>query len=231
MALNRTVLRKGQPRFAIGEVGYARASVLKGFMEPLKIAGVKFDPARNEWLYSWSRDLRLTNTTLIAPVEVFEDELLTLCEALPIQLDVLERELAEMQSQFAESCPGGAVTTTSNTSETDPPAPLFGYNEIVYLRETAEVLGRMEAFRITDYQWSTQTREWTYIMHIRRRPGRNMTVGNRIDMTREFDLVYPENQLCPLCEAIPLALTFLNRAVSQTRSRISSLCPGIQGTT
>jgi hypothetical protein len=65
-----------------------------------------------------------------------------------------------------------------------------------------------------------------YSMFIHRRPGRNMTVGDRDNWTREFSLSYPESELCTLCEALPLAVSYMTKAVAAAQIRVNSYCPG-----
>ena len=236
MSDDRTVLKKGRPFFAINEVAYARASATKGFIEPLYISGVQFDPARNEWLYSWRVSMSISSKA--SPIQCYESELLTLCEALPIQISVLKRELAEICEKMHCTCPDGGTTPPDPQQPTiindkvgvnyrmKPPAPRFGFNEVVYLRETAQVLGRLEAYRITDLEWSNDLLEWKYIMLIKPRPGRNMTIGDRDDKNHPFEIWYPESQLSPVCEALPLAVAFMQKAVKNAEARLKAFCGG-----
>lgn len=235
MGADRTVLRKGQPRFGIYETAYLRASATRGFIEPLFIIGIEFDPARNDWVYTWGREFGRNSKP--SPVKVYESELLTVCEALAIQIPVLTRQRAVLQAQMVSTCPNGATTLTqvaygeNSDGSVRPPSPLFGYNEVVYLRESAQATGNLEAFRITDIKWNQSLFEWVYYMYIKRRPGRNMTVGDRGDMTREFELSYPESVLCPVCEALPLAISYFDRAINSLTLRYNGLCPDVTGST
>lgn len=231
MGNERTVLRKGKPRFAINETAYARVSATKGFIEPLIIANIEFDPARTEWVYTWNRNT--SDKRQVSPIKLAENELVTLCEALPIQISVLNRELLGLQTKYAQVCPGTepAVVIDPRSRLVYPgkdgrvvaPAPRFGVREVVYLRETAEVVGRLESYAITDISWSKT--QWLYSMYIKRRPGRTMTVGDRDDMSRDMTLAYPESELCTVCEALPLAINFMTRAISRAQARLASLCP------
>lgn len=228
MGSDRTVLRPGSPRFSLKETVYLRSSATRGFVEPVWIVNMAFDPARNSWIYTWSYDFG--KSPKVSPVRVYESELITVCEALDIQISVLQRRLADLQIQFGSVCPNGAtfsvqVAVSENADGTTrPPPPLFGYNEVAYLRESAESNGYLESYRITDLKWHQPESQWAYSMHIKRRPGRTMTIGDRGDMSREFDLVYFESQLCTVCEALPLAIAYLGGAITSRQSRRAGLC-------
>jgi hypothetical protein len=234
MSIDKTILRRGKPKFGINEVAYSRAGAIRGFIEPLPIIRVDFDPGLNTYVYTWGRDLGPAAKKVPAPFVFPESQLLTLCEALDLQIPSLERDLAGLEAQMTSSCPNGAIAEyVSPTPEVingriNPPAPRFGYNEVVYLRESAEALGRLEAYRVTDFYWEKDFKEWVYKFFIQRRPGRTMTVGDRGDMTArsEFDLIYPESELATICEALPLAVTFMRQAVTRAKARRTTYCPG-----
>lgn len=225
--MDRTVLKKPQPLFAIGKTAYAKASAARGFLESLKIASVAFDPARRTYFYHWEINKGPAAPHALSPIRLYENELLTICQAAAIQLSVLTRQLAELKEQQKKFCPGPPVVTQQRITieidgETQAPAPLFGDNEVVYLRETAEVVGRLESYRITSLKWHNEIRQWLYGMFIHRRPGRNMTVGDRGDLTKEFTLSYPESELCTICEALPLAVSYMTQAVAQAQLRVDN---------
>lgn len=226
---NRTVLKKGKPRFAIRETAYARASATRGFIEPIFIVGIDFEPGRADYLYTWQNGNGPGSK--ISPVQLYESELIVLCEALDIQISVLNRELSEQQVRLQSICPNGPIVAPTQIPSIDgdqitPPAPRFGVNDVVYLLESAEVVGRLEAFRINDISWDNSFRQWKYIMIVKPRPGKTMTIGDRGDMTHNLSIGYPESQLGAVCEALPLAVKFLQRALNKAVTRRSTFCPG-----
>ena len=232
MSGDRTVLRPGIPRFAINEVAFPRVSATKGYIEPLKISDIQFSPADNQYCYQFLKSHSGDKRKEVHPINLPESELVTLCEAFDLQIPVLERELADMEQKLVENCSGtGELDLKPNTpqptedkTKITPPNPRYGHNEVVYLRESAEVTGCLEAFRIDNLRWSNDIGEWLYVFLIRPRPRRNMTVGDRDDMRRSSTIFYPESQLCQLCEATQLAVEFLERAVARARLRKQSLC-------
>lgn len=223
--MDRTVLKRPQPLFAIGSSAYARASASRGFLESLKIATVDFDPARRTYVYRWEINKGPAAQHALSPIRLYESELINQCQAVTIQLSVLQRQLAELQAQQKRICPGPPVVTSQRITieingTTQAPAPLFGDNEVVYLREMAETVGRLESYRITSLKWRNDLKQWLYGMFIHRRPGRNMTIGDRGDLTKEFALFYPESELCTICEALPLAVSYMTQAVAQAQLRV-----------
>lgn len=224
---DRTILRPGTPFFAINETAYARVAATKGFIEPLYVIGIEFDPAKNEYLYTFGMDIDHSKPM---PIRLYESALLSLCEALDLQIMALERELAEVQEQFKSNCLNAqqqpeVVPPHKWHYLSTPPPPRFGYNEVVYLKETAENVGRLEAFRISNFKWDSDLGQWLYTFHIKRRPERNMTVGDRDNWTRKLDLRYPEEDLCLICEALPIAVNFMQQAVQRAKYRRQTLCP------
>jgi hypothetical protein len=237
MSGDRTILRPSQARFAINEVAYIKASAVRGFIEPIVIVGVRYEPALNEYVYTFSREFKKSTDNsfnppmrlTLAPIELRESMVLFLCEALDIQIRVLSKELEDAQKQLADNC-------VEPQQPQDPPAPVrfkqmtittvprFGHNEFVYLRESAEVLGRLEGFRIDGIEWNADLNQWVYVFTITPRPGKHMTVGDRGDMTYNQIIRYPEIDLCKICEALPLVVNFLGRAVARATLRQQSYC-------
>lgn len=109
--MNRTVLKKGAPRFAINETAYIRASSTRGFIEPVFLVGVDFDPGRADYLYTWQNGNGPGSKQ--SPVQLYESEIITLCEALDIQISVLTRELSEQQVKLVRCSRSLHFTTAS----------------------------------------------------------------------------------------------------------------------
>ena len=231
---DKTVIRPGQPRFSINEIAYARISATKGYIEPLKVSSMQFDASEREYRYSFWKDMRKTilepKSIDFMPITLLETELCTMCEALDIQIVKLQNELSEMETKYNDYC-GNMPDIQPDTpnplpikTKIQPPAPRFGIREVVYLKETAEIVGRLEAFRVDDLMWDRASNMWMYYFYMRPRPTRNTTVGDRDDMRRSRTVIYPESQICTLCEVIPLAVAFLERAISSAQFRKDAYC-------
>lgn len=231
---DRTILRPAQPKFGINEIGYARISATKGYIEPLRIAQISFNVSQNQFEYSFHRnsigDVRLTtDKPQLMPTTLLESEIIGLCDALDIQIQVLERQLTEITDKFDENCQqqqqiADPPVASTVKSITQPPRPRFGHGQVVYLRETAETTGRLEAFRIDGFTWDNNLGEWMYFFNIRPRPRRNTTVGDRDDLRRGSVITIPESQLGTICEALTLAVDFMDLAVRRAKSRRTSFC-------
>lgn len=237
MSEDRTVLRPPQPAFAVNEIAYARVSATKGYVEPLRIAGVAFDAAANQYKYTFRLDpigpgKFTTDKPRLMPITLHESELINLCEALDIQIGVLERELAKAEQQLATVCNASEIQPETEhpieiKSTVQPPRPRFGHYEVVYLTESAQTVGRLEAYRIDDLKWDNNLREWLYFFHIRPRPRRSTTVVDREDLRHGSIISYPESQICKVCEALPLVVKSLQIAVQRAKFRRGSLCPQV----
>lgn len=230
--MDRTILRPNAPRFGERETVYARVAATKGYVEPLVIVGIEFNVQRNQFMYSFSRQLSPTTQIKdIMPIKLLESELLTMCEAIEIQISVLRRQLEEAETQLAVQCgsSGGSdlpniAQPTEGTYITTPPRPRFGYNQVVYLVETSQTTGNLEAYRISNLYWDGSVKQWVYTFHIKPRPGRTTTVGDRDDMSRGMELKFLESALGLICEVLPLRVQFLMQAYNKAVRRQEIYC-------
>ena len=229
---DRTVLRPVAPRFGINEIVYSGVSATHGYVEPLRIANIDFDVQFGLYRYSfYFGTLVERDKAKLLPITLLESELITLCEALDVQISVLERELSDAQKKLSNFCPEELIQPAPETPNekngiTTPKAPRFGYNEVVYLIESAETTGSLEAMRIDNLSWDNSIGEWIYTFRILPRPRRNTTVGDRNDLRRGSIIMMVESQLCKICEALPLVVNFLVVAVNRAKLRRESLCGG-----
>jgi hypothetical protein len=236
---DRTIQRAGVPKFSLHEIAYNRSSAIRGYLEPLIVIGFRWDPAISEFVYEFSREFRKTILGTVAPAEKFklkpvelrEAAVLNLCEAIDIQIDVLEKQLSDAQEQMTSLCAEPETQPATPDPQPEhglitPAAPRFGYNEIVYLKESAETIGELEGFRISELEWNSEINQWVYVFDIFPRPGKNMTVGDRDDWKRIHQIKYAEADLVTVCEAMPLKVAFLQRAVDRANWRKNSFCPG-----
>lgn len=237
MSRDKTISAPGQPKFGIGEVAYARSSALLGFIESIVIAKVRFDHPIGAYVYRWLRDSSLETGLAaqakekdLAPFELREEAILTLCETLPIHISVIGKELEKAEEQL-EDFPGGVVVTKPVPVETrgrilQPPEPRFGVNEVVYLIDSAEINGRLEKMRIDSLEFNNESQEWEYTAIFRKKPGENATVGDRNDLRRSVVVNRPESQLGTIADVLPLRVDFLTRALNASTRRFDNTCQG-----
>jgi hypothetical protein len=227
------LLTPGQPKFAINSIVYARESAKKGFVEPLAIREIGYDNLYKQFKYTVSINLNRNSVQRrLFPVILMENEIATLCEALDLQKTVLDRELALARKRL-EICNTDTAANVDpipeNLPTVDginvlPPAPLYNVGAIVYLIESAEVTGNLEAYRIDGVRWENEIGEWVYKINISPRPEHNSTMGARITQRKHLVLEYPEGQLCPYCNAISAVVKFLESAVFKNRIRRQNHC-------
>ena len=228
MSNNRTIVTPGRPKFGLYEITYCRSSATKGYVEPLQIVDIAFDNGSNTYLYSFSRDAGVPSG-LRLPTRLLEHELLTLCEALDLQIAFLTKKYNDATAQFTASCSESQEQPSVTPSDEDrqiryPAAPRFGVNQVVYLKDTAESVGRLESYRINWLRFDAGLDQWIYKFHLRKPPGGTMTVGERDDMRRSVELEYAESELLSLCEALPLVVSFLETALQNAMARRQALC-------
>jgi hypothetical protein len=193
------------------------------------VYNVEYDQAKKEYLYTFKIDLYSSQPKLLV-ARLYEDQICDLCTALQFQISVLEREYDAAIALFENKCPHGVppyqqqITYEDHKMRVHPPKPRFGYNEIVYLLETAQVVGRLESFHIFRIIWNNKVNQWNYIIKIYPRPEHHMTIGDADNRRHILEAVYAENELTTFCEAQDMVVQFLTQALSLARQRYSSLC-------
>ena len=250
MSKDLSILRPNSPKYKINQTVYSRISATKGFMEPLYIHEIELDSALGKWLYIFRRDLDIIPRTeykygslaynfpvphppvvqLIA-AKLYEDQILTFCEAIIIQISVLQREYNDAVKKFDKACNGTAPEPQSPPQvyedaklQMTAPRPRYGINELIYLLDTAKTVGRLEGVRINDMKWDNTRRQWLYIIHYECRPEHNMTIGDKDNWRRPYDVCYNEGELVSFCEAQAEVVKFLNKALSLAQRRKVALC-------
>lgn len=237
---DRTVTRPSAPKFSINEIVYLRSAAVRGYIEPLGVSSVRYDPS-GCYIYEFNREFGksiLGSTTgnnfrsfkkNVIRIELAEDQVLTLCEALDFQISYLESELEKLEEKRDSYCDEEAdkpqkQTPVRHRGLVRPPAPRFGRNDVVYLNESAETTGCLEAYRICAMRWNGTLNEWFYEFEISKRPEKNMVVGDRNEIIRTKNIYKCESELCTFCEVIPLAISFMERSISRARSRRTTHC-------
>lgn len=249
MPENRTPIKKGsRPKFGINEVVYVRESAIRGFVEPIAIAAIRYEPNINSYVYSFLKNKILSNLIIqdgkvivqrmrpakpqeISPIEVREEELITICEALEIQVRYLENQLELANAEFERVCNSvGSDLPEANDPDIidnfiiSPQEPRFGINDVVYLIETAQSVGRLEKVRIDAVEFDVSLQKWVYTSHFQQKPGENMTVGDRIDLKESVVLRHTEDDLVTVCEAIPIRIDFLEQSLLRSTNLRDSVC-------
>jgi hypothetical protein len=231
-----TVVRPPAPKYKINELVYAKASAKRGYIEPLMIHDVSFDPSHNRYYYSFKRDPHHPFTPEgepnLLPVRLYETDITTFCDAQDIQIEVLTADYEKAKKLYAEGCPNGVPAYFKQSPITDkfgriqPPQPRFGYNDMVYLMDTALSVGRLESFRVSDFRFDVSRSEWLYFIAIHPRLERNMTVGDRDDMRHASAMQYYESELGTFCEAQSEVVKFLEASVNRSVTRRNLHCTG-----
>jgi hypothetical protein len=239
MSDDRTVIRPLQPKYEINQTVYARVSATKGYVEPLYIHNVSFDPGAGKYLYSFRREPRrpVFNTEdILIPVKLYEEQLVNLCEATDIQISVLERDYQTALKLLQNKCPGVItpyqvpLVFEDHLGRVQPPNPRFGVNSIVYLLESASASGFLEAKRISSLVWNNDRKQWMYQFTYQVRPEHTMTIGDA-DNWRNYPVVYYlESELGIFCEAQDLVVKSLDRALANAKWRRDAICGAGTGT-
>jgi len=155
--------------------------------------------------------------------KLMEDQILNLHDALDIQINVLTNELALMKEKLILICDGTSQDLSERKvinlgNRTMPPPPRFKRNEVVYLIETSQITGRLEALKINEViEWNQEIKQWVYSFKIYPRREKNVTVGDRNEILRPYVLEKSENNLCKACEAIPIAISFLEKSINKAK--------------
>lgn len=233
MSINKTIVAPGRPMFGLYEIAYARVSAAKGYIEPLQIVNIGFDNVTNNYQYSFSRDAGNPSGPRL-PTQLLEYELITLCEALDLQISFLNNELNNARQELTDHCQESQAQPSVQVPDIDrqisyPQAPRFGVNQVVYLTDTANSVGRLESYRVNWLRYEPKVNQWVYMFHLRKQPGSTMTIGDRDDMRRSVTIEFAESELCTLCEALPLVVSFLEVALDNARRRRLGCCSGGSG--
>lgn len=103
-------------------------------------------------------------------------------------------------------------------------APKWGINEFVYLKETAETVGRLERLRVDRAIYNRESGEWEYTFFFKQRPGESMTVGDRIDLKENVIFKKAESELVGICDALELRVDYLTKSLDSANRKAQNLC-------
>ena len=102
--------------------------------------------------------------------------------------------------------------------------PKYNINEVVYFRESAAI-GHLEAVTVSGIVYNGQ---WIYAI----RAGVLMPIspaqhGDRVSMVNAKTIMFTENELITLCEALTLAEANATIALTNIQRQKANLCPDI----
>lgn len=103
------------PKYNVDDVVYIRASAKIGFLESYRISGIT-QARKNKWSYqvkfvpysgntaTLGDAITATGKLVVGEIYFAEEELLTLCEALDLQIENLNRRLAAAIAMRTSQC-------------------------------------------------------------------------------------------------------------------------------
>lgn len=240
-----------KPKFKLYEIVYSRISAMKGFIEPLVIGSINYENQSNTYEYRWIKNKKLSELIItgrinhrsidppsdksLSPVRIAEHELIYLCQdddngALQIQKRFIEKELLNASNEILNSgCDEidefPDVEKDKNYDYNDDiSSPNWSVGDFVYLRETAESVGRLERFRIDNIEFNNKTGEWVYVFFIKQKPGAVSTVVDRNDLKNNIIISKSESELIDFCDAMAIRILYLNKSLDTVNRRIETLC-------
>lgn len=96
-----------------------------------------------------------------------------------------------------------------------PPTPRFGINEVVYLRESA-LSGFLEALKVRRVFYDPSINRTKYVFFIRNRRRKIQTLGDAVDLRREYDITLLEEDLVSYEEALLIKKNWLENELVKT---------------
>lgn len=110
MATDTRIIKPPEPKFGINEVVYLRESAINGYLEPVKVYRLRYDPEIDMTIYTFifKRGAAMTqiagdaiNLKSSHIIELSEDNLLNLVDALLLKKSFLENELAKTNQMIS----------------------------------------------------------------------------------------------------------------------------------
>lgn len=204
------------PRFRRGDTVYLNSSAAVGRLEGYRVADVRqLSPGR--WSYRIDFIKKPPQTELIGdtfdgrvihPTLFFnEADLLTLCQALDRAVLSYNNKINRAQAKIDSCC-------VDDLEDPIPGDSKFNINDVVYFHTSARI-GFLERGIIRDLfevgvQTGSKQRRYSYRV--------------RFDSPNSLNLLFRQDELLTLCEALPLILAYLERKRDELIARRDSLC-------
>jgi hypothetical protein len=211
------------PLFRRGDTVYLKSSSAVGRLDSFKVGNSRI--LNGKWVYqigiskkpphqqtigdSW--DKRVLEGDLF----YYEDELITMCEAIDLGINELNKQIASVQVKQIGVCDN---VTEPVAPDYDPDGPRFAIGELVYLDVSAR-LGFFMSAKITGtfetgVQPGSPKTKYVYTTDLKHTTG-NMTIYHR------------EDEFITVCEACPKVLANLNGQLANLVAKRDDLCSGI----
>ena len=109
------------PQFTPNEIVYLQASAAIGFLEALMVSSISMDVS-GRWVYTLatyqkaptavqSMGDRITIPKRTLPLQFYEEDLMTYCDALAVCIASVQQQLASLQALQATQCQGQTITS------------------------------------------------------------------------------------------------------------------------
>ena len=103
-------------------------------------------------------------------------------------------------------------------------APKFDINTVIYLRSSAIIAGNIESYKVVMVGKGSNGL-WIYRVDIPVKPPAIVaTVGDMNTNKRSYNIDFPESELCTLCEAVALAISFHNNKLTKLHNIVTAYC-------
>lgn len=222
------------PKYKINDLVYLNTSAQTGRLESYKISSIH-DKGLGKYIYQFiihqhpfAEATVADRINLKTTSEMFytEDELLTGCEAMAIALNALDNQFSRVALRRDACGTTDAEELVTRRTPTEVLSPRFTVDDIVWIRQSAKI-GFMEFYKITNVNRVPNSRHWKYELNIRgdlrdRDFYGNLTLG--FNKTNTQRLIFNESELITECEAIDLAIAYLNRKISDMAADYAAVC-------
>jgi hypothetical protein len=106
-----------------------------------------------------------------------------------------------------------------------PPAPRFGINEIVYIRESA-LNGYLEPRRVEGIRYDASIGRNLYEFNFKKSSPTVQTVGDAVDLKTAFTIEIIEEELLTFEEAVRIKRDYLQRELAKAEAQLAQFTSG-----
>lgn len=211
------------PLFRRGDTIYLKSSAAIGRLDSFRVGNSR--RFNGEWVYQITIAKKPPHQQTIGDrwdkrvfegdIFYFEDELITLCEAIDMGIDELNRHIVVVQAKQISLCD---ETNVDPDTDFDPDGPKFDIGELIFFDVSAR-LGFFMSARVTGtfetgIQPGSKKTKYVYTTDLRHTTS-NQTIFHR------------EDEFITLCEACPKVLSNLNGQLANLIAKRDDLCSGI----